>query len=107
MTPKKVLGLVAKEFGITVKELIQPDNTRGAVVPRHQAAWLLVRMLKLSYPSAGKLLQRHHKTVWHSVKKVDKTIEDEERRIRIARAIYDSDLDASIEAKIAKSRRSK
>jgi hypothetical protein len=59
---------VAKEWGITIKELLGPSRSMRLVDARAAVAALL-REAGYSYPEIGKIIGRDHSSVFHGLKR--------------------------------------
>jgi chromosomal replication initiator protein len=82
-----LLARVCEHFEITMTELLSKDRHAHIADARHVAAWLL-RETGLSYPSIGKVLERDHTTIMHSVRKVEREIASEPRAAETLRRLH-------------------
>lgn len=60
---------VAQRHRMTIEELRSPRRARKYVEARQEAAYLLCRLTSLSYPAIGRILDRDHTSIIHSVRK--------------------------------------
>ncbi len=73
VTPEEVMKIVANYYKIRVKDLKAKDNRREIALPRQVAMFLTKEFTNLSLPEIGrKFGGKHHSTVIHSIKKVEK-----------------------------------
>lgn len=72
---RRILQVVGDAYDVTVSE-IRGKSQRGYLLhARHLACYLLVRRAGYSLPNAGRMMGgRHHTTVLHSVRIVDKAL---------------------------------
>ena len=78
VTLERIIRHVADEYGLSVDEIKSKNNSRGIAGPRQVAMYLCKRLTRHSFPEIGKEMGgKHHTTVMHSVKKVEKTGERE------------------------------
>lgn len=59
---KIILRVTAAAFGVGVAALISPSRTRRLAYPRFAAVHFLRKVLRISLPSVGRVLQRDHTT---------------------------------------------
>src|SRR5437016_1495449 len=63
---------VAEQFGLSVAEIKQKNNSRSIVVPRQIAMYMAKQMTEASLPEIGRQFGgKHHTTVMHSIAKID------------------------------------
>lgn len=67
-----VLEVVAREFGVSVDDLSTRNNSPQAARPRQIAMYLCRKLTEASLTEIGKTFRRHHSTVLHSVRKIEK-----------------------------------
>ena len=66
-----VLGLVARHFGLRVRDLSSASRSPRIAMPRQIAMYLVRRHCGLSYPEIGQRFGRHHTTVLHACRRVE------------------------------------
>jgi len=82
---------VADRFGIRQNQLKEKSNTKKIVVPRQVAMYLVKELTPASLPEIGRAFGgKHHTTVLHSVKKIDKLRHTDPELNRIIHALIDS-----------------
>lgn len=83
---KDALRAVALHFNVTVASLEGPRRSKGLVIPRHLAMYLLRTDQRLSLEEIGRLFGgRDHTTVMHAVDKVAHNLATSERlRVELA-----------------------
>jgi chromosomal replication initiator protein len=69
-----VIEVVARHFGVPVRELRSSSRTARTATPRQIAMYLLRRHCGVSYPEIGRRFNRHHTTVLHSDRLVQRKI---------------------------------
>ncbi len=80
LTIKKLLGVVAGFYGISLEDLLGSSRKKELVVPRQITMFLMREELKSSYPSIGQGLGgRDHTTAMHACLKISKSIENDEK----------------------------
>lgn len=73
-----IISLVAKDFGVTVNEILSERQTRRLVTPRTAAMWLLSQLTELSLPRIGRALgRRDHTTVIAALRRVERMREND------------------------------
>jgi chromosomal replication initiator protein len=76
LRPEKVLELVAREFALTVEQLLSRARSRDVALPRQVAMYLLRKEVNASLPQIGQALGgRDHTTVMYGIDKVTDDIE--------------------------------
>lgn len=65
---------VAAEFGIPVAALAARNNSRNVALPRQVAMFLSKKLTGASLSEIGRTFNKHHTTVLHSVKKIERSI---------------------------------
>ena len=71
---KDIIALVEKASGVSFSELKSGNRERNVVIARQYAFWRLYKhTYSLGYPlvQIGKMLNRDHSTVIHSIKKIE------------------------------------
>lgn len=74
ITAEKILECVSKKYGVTIEDIKGRKQTSEITYIRHIAMYLMRKVIDLSLPKIGKLLDRNHATVISSLKKVEKDI---------------------------------
>ncbi|MEI8132380.1 MAG: chromosomal replication initiator protein DnaA [Leptolinea sp.] len=78
--PRQVVTTVARAFGITTEQILGRDRTRGIVLPRQVAMYLLREVANVSLPQIGQALGgRDHTTVMYACAKVADMIERDDQ----------------------------
>jgi chromosomal replication initiator protein len=73
ITVEKIQKLVCHQFKIKLAQLKSKNNSPKVAFPRQVAMYLSKEMAKVSLPEIGKKFGgKHHTTVLHSVRKIDK-----------------------------------
>jgi chromosomal replication initiator protein len=73
-----IVKFVARHYGLKVSEIKSRNNSKHIAFPRQVAMYLCKQLTELSYPDIGKQFNdKHHSTVMHSVKKIEKLREKE------------------------------
>jgi chromosomal replication initiator protein len=82
---------VAERYGIRQSQLKEKSNTKKIVVPRQVAMYLVKELTPASLPEIGRAFGgKHHTTVLHSIKKIDKQRQTDPELNRIIHALIDS-----------------
>lgn len=82
---------VAERYGIRQSQLKEKSNTKKIVVPRQVAMYLVKELTSASLPEIGRAFGgKHHTTVLHSVKKIDKLRLTDPELNRIIHALIDT-----------------
>lgn len=76
MDTDAVFEYVQERFGYSRKMLISKVGEKEVCLARHVAAYLLVNVVGMSYPVAGRVFHRHHSTIFHSCQVVEDKITD-------------------------------
>jgi len=67
---QQILKEVAEKHGVTVEDLKGPCRRLKYALPRHEAAYRIVKELGFSLPKTGRVLgKRDHTTILNSVRK--------------------------------------
>lgn len=75
ISAKQIVERTAKQYQITVEEILGPKRDKDIVVPRQVAMYLLRSELHLSFPKiARELGKKDHTTAIHSVEKIEKEL---------------------------------
>jgi chromosomal replication initiator protein len=76
LPPQRVIEMVAREFALTVEQLLGRDRTREVALPRQVAMYLLRKEVNVSLPQIGEVLGgRDHTTVMYAIDKIADNIE--------------------------------
>lgn len=74
ITPEAIvataLGAVGAHYGIRPSELVAQRRDRYLAIPRHIVCWIAYNS-GASYPGVARVMGRDHKTVMHSVRRVE------------------------------------
>jgi len=82
---------VADRYGIRQSQLKEKSNMKKIVVPRQVAMFLVKELTTASLPEIGRAFGgKHHTTVLHSVKKIEKQRQTDPELNRIIHALIDS-----------------
>jgi chromosomal replication initiation ATPase DnaA len=73
---QQILKEVAEKYEVTVQDLKGPCRRLKYALPRHEAAYRIVKELGFSLPKTGRVLgKRDHTTILNSVRKYAKRLE--------------------------------
>jgi chromosomal replication initiation ATPase DnaA len=72
---KRIIADCAKEFGISVEDLLGNSRVNHIVMARRKAAWIFYQRGTMSYQQIGRLLNKDHSTIIHAVQKYQKSLE--------------------------------
>jgi chromosomal replication initiator protein len=76
VAPERIIELVAREWQISVDDLLSRDRSHKVAQPRQVAMYLLRKRTDASLPQIGELLGgRDHSTVMYSIEKINNEIE--------------------------------
>ena len=90
VTAADIIKFVARHYGLKVSEIKSRNNSKHIAFPRQIAMYLCKKLTKLSYPDIGKQFNdKHHSTVMHSVKKIEKLRNKETDLDRIVQGFVD------------------
>jgi chromosomal replication initiator protein len=82
---------VAERYQIRQAELKEKSNTKKIVVPRQVAMYLVKELTSASLPEIGRSFGgKHHTTVLHSIKKIERLRHTDPELNRIIQALIDS-----------------
>ena len=91
ITIDSIQKAVADRFGIRQTQLKEKSNTKKIVVPRQVAMYLVKELTSASLPEIGRAFGgKHHTTVLHSIKKMERSRQNDPELNRIIRALIDS-----------------
>lgn len=107
LTPRAVIGIVARHFGITHAVLMNQSRSQPTVLRRQVAMWCLAHHFPMSLAAIGKVFgDRDHTTVLHAFRSVSARIENDQAlaadvqrllaRIHAAEAAMQPDLETEI-----------
>ncbi len=93
IAPQRVVELVAREFALTVENLLGRDRSREVALPRQVAMYLLRQEANVSLPQIGEVLGgRDHTTVMYAIEKIADNIERDaslrKRVVNIKQQLY-------------------
>ena len=72
---QQILKEVAEKHGITIQDLKGPCRRLKYALPRHEAAYRIVKELGFSLPKTGRVLgKRDHTTILNSMRKYEKKL---------------------------------
>lgn len=66
---KRILSECSAKYGVPIEAIVGASRSRAILPARYEAAYRMVMEAGMSYPSAGKRLNRDHTTVLHAVKR--------------------------------------
>jgi chromosomal replication initiator protein len=91
ITIDSIQKAVAERYGIRQSQLKEKSNTKKIVEPRQVAMYLVKELTSASLPEIGRVFGgKHHTTVLHSIKKIDKLRQTDPELNRIIHALIDS-----------------
>lgn len=67
---RDAIAIVAKEFSVSVPEIMSRKRTRTIARARQAAYYVLRKRFALSYPEIGELFERDHGTIYAANKRV-------------------------------------
>ncbi len=70
-TPDLIMKEVAKYYNISADKLSSANRSREMVQPRQVAMYLVRHLTNYSLPEIGKVFERDHSTVLHSINKIE------------------------------------
>lgn len=70
-------------YGTTVEEAFGPSREKHIAQARQEALYMVRMRFKWSYPTIGRMFDMHHTSVMAAVKKVEKTLNKEEKSMLI------------------------
>jgi Bacterial dnaA protein helix-turn-helix len=91
---------VAKYYDISVNDLLSERREKGTILARHISMYLAKKLTLSSLPTIGRMFNRDHTTIIHSVRKVDALILSDEtlaKEIMEIRTILGSTEDIKID----------
>jgi len=74
VTPIDVIRAVARDYGVSVADMLGPRRTARLVEPRHVAIWLARDLLELSFPALARAFRRDASTVQHAVRRANELL---------------------------------
>ncbi len=75
-----IINTVSRKYGIEIDALLGKKKTKDIVSARHVAVYLIRKMTDLSLPDIGKVFNRDHSTIMHSVDKIQSEVDDSPER---------------------------
>ncbi len=91
ITIDSIQKAVADRYGIRQNQLKEKSNTKKIVLPRQVAMYLVKELTPASLPEIGRVFGgKHHTTVLHSIKKIDRLRQTDPELNRIIHALIDS-----------------
>jgi chromosomal replication initiator protein len=82
---------VAERYGIRQVQLKEKSNTKKIVLPRQVAMYLVKELTSSSLPEIGRAFSgKHHTTVLHSIKKIERLRRIDPELNRVIQALMDS-----------------
>jgi chromosomal replication initiator protein len=76
LPPASVMALVARHFGLRVRDLRSASRSPRVSTPRHIAMYLVREHCNLSFPEIGRRFARHHTTVIHGCRAAERRLEE-------------------------------
>ncbi len=70
-TPDSIISATAKCYGLETADILSTSRTKEIALARQVAMYIVRYMTKLSLPEIGKIFDRDHTTVIHSIEKVE------------------------------------
>ncbi len=90
ITIDSIQKAVAERYGVRQNQLKEKSNTKKIVLPRQVAMWLVKELTPASLPEIGRAFGgKHHTTVLHSIKKIDRLRQIDPELNRIIHALID------------------
>lgn len=65
---KQIISDCADEFGVTVADILSPSRKKNFVIARRKIAWTLYKRGTFSLNQIGRLMNRDHTTILHSIR---------------------------------------
>jgi len=88
ITPVHIQDLVSQQWNVTRSAICSPRRTKDLTVPRQVAMYLMRELLPLPLVEIGKHFGgRDHSTVIHSIRKVERSMKEDEEFARIVREL--------------------
>ena len=79
LSPEKIIGAISEYFGIPQEDIFGKAQSREAVAPRQLAMYFCRKKLHHSYTKIGDYFDRDHSTVMSSVKRIENSIEGNDK----------------------------
>jgi chromosomal replication initiator protein len=76
LTPSKIIQGVAEQYGIRAEDILGKAQTKECTLPRQLAMFLIREHLKIPYIKIGDLFGRDHSTVMSSIKRIQKSYDE-------------------------------
>ena len=99
-TIEMIQRAVAREFGLQTGDLSARRNARHVAHPRQIAMYICKMRTRASLSEIGRAFDRHHTTVLHSIRKIERNIEKDKELLDSVTALIEQ-LSTSDERKIA------
>jgi chromosomal replication initiator protein len=91
ITMDSILRAVAEKFNMQPQQLKQKSNSRQIAYPRQVAMYLMKDLTQASLPEIGRVFGgKHHKTVLHSVQKIERLRQTDTDLNRLIHSLIDS-----------------
>jgi chromosomal replication initiator protein len=90
-TIEAIVKAVAERYDLTPLQLKQASNTKKIAYPRQIAMYIAKELTNSSLPEIGKAIGgKHHTTVLHSIRKIEKEREQDGNLNKIIHKLIDS-----------------
>ncbi len=90
VTGHEIVKFVARHYGLKVSEIKSKNNSKHIAFPRQVAMYVCKQLTTLSYPDIGKQFNnKHHSTVMHSVKKIERMRDEDADLDRTVKGFLD------------------
>ena len=81
LTTEKIIGITARQCGVTYDDIMGKSQSRECVLPRQVAMYLIRKHLKIPYMKIGDIFGRDHSTVMSSIRHIEKQLKAQESDI--------------------------
>lgn len=81
LTPRKIVHVIAEQYGIRVEDILGKCQTRECSLPRQLAMHICRHLLKLPFMKIGDIFSRDHSTVITGIKQIQKALDQDNRDI--------------------------
>ena len=71
ITPDRIMQVVSEHYGVSIDDICSKKRNAEIVLPRQVFVYLCRELINTSLVTVGKMIQRDHTTVMHSVEKVE------------------------------------
>lgn len=68
---RRIVQEVCAETGVSPQQILSPVRTRHIVRARQFAQWRIYREVGISLPAIGRMFDRDHTSVLHSIRRID------------------------------------